>query len=128
MTTIERMLLDNWYTYKKLKLVCIRAWCNGCWGKWGFNFTKFMAHLPYFDSKKWNKLLNDLTLICNMHDIWYYEWGWFVDYIKANYKFAKNVFLLIHWTNLLVRVFILIILFVWTTLFWFKYFNWKRWI
>jgi len=121
MKTIEQIVNENWYTIKELKKC---KYCNWCGWKWGINFELLMKSLPYFRKDKGKQLLEDLHLLCNMHDIWFHKWWWVVDFIKANYKFALWVCELIYWTKTIDRWLIFIIIFLGTTLFWRKYFNW----
>jgi len=125
MKTIDKIIKDNWFNRNEL-IICKQNWiCNWCWWKGWFNFTKALNKLPYFQSDKEKQLLFDLELICNMHDIWFNKWWTFLDFIKYNFKIADNIIILLHWTNSLYRIFIFISVFLWTTLFGWKYFNKK---
>ena len=124
MSTIEQIVAENWYTIEELK-ECERKWiCNGMGWKWGIQWTNLMRALPYFQGEKEKKLLEDLDLISDMHDIWFHKWWWILDFIKANYKLALGVCRLIYWTKTIDRILVFIIIFLSTTLFWRKYFNW----
>jgi len=118
MNTIKQIISDNWYTIEQLKKC---KHCNGCWPK-KHNFFKY---LPKFDNSKFDKLKQDMNLICNIHDDMYYK-GWNIfDFLKANYILWENIMRLAHWTNLTWRIIIFFIFFLGTTLWGFRYFNWK---
>ena len=76
-----------------------------------------------YDINKQEYLLYDLDFICDIHDLQYWKGGWIFSYIKANYILAKNMYTLLHWFNC--RKILFIVVFLWTTLFGFKYYNWK---
>lgn len=125
MKTIDQIITDNWFIRNEL-IVCKQSGiCNWCWWKWGFNFTKALNKIPYFNSNKKQELLFDLSLICNMHDLQYNKWWTFLDFINYNYILANNVMRLFHWTNSIARMILFVLIFWWTTLFWYKYFNKK---
>ncbi len=125
MKTVEEIIKRNWFTVEELK-DCFKKWiCNWIWGKGWINFDKVISWLPYFDTKKWEKLHNDLDLISCIHDYEYFKWWNVLDFLKANFKLSMNVIELLHWTKWYSRLWIFILVFWWTTMFWFKYFNWK---
>ena len=125
MTTIEQILQENWCSILEYKK-CIKSWvCNWIWWKGWINFDKLINKLPYFDTTKWKKLHQDLDYLSMCHDLSYNK-GWnLFNFLKANYILWKNVIKLIHWTNLFWKVLVFLCIFLWTTLFGFKYYNWK---
>ncbi len=119
MKTIEKIIQENWYTIKDLQDCVKQKICNWCWWKW-HNLLKL---IPNFDDTKWEKLKADMNLICNIHDKTYNK-GWkLFDFLKANYILWKNMNELFYWTKF--RLLIFSVFFLWTTLFGFKYYNWK---
>ena len=125
MRTIERILKELWTTEKEIRIKCKEIWCNGCWWKGGFNYTEYLRSLPYFQKEKEQRLLEDITLLCNYHDLLYSKWWKLKDFIRANYIFVSSIITLLHWTNILWRLFIFIVIFIWMTIWWRKYFNFK---
>jgi len=123
MNIITKILKNNWYTKEQLKQYEKDWICNWAWWKWGIDFDSLLKSLPYFRKSKWKKLLEDFNYISDIHDIAFYNWWWYSDFIRVNYKLSINTFKLLYWTNIIHRVFIFILLFVMTTLFWKKYFN-----
>jgi len=107
----------------EISIECKKYWCNWCWWKWGINFGGLMKALPYFNEWKWKRLLQDLTYLCNWHDIQFWKWWSYFDFVRANFLFSYWVFKLIHWTRLFYRIVIFIVLFLWLTFKWKKYFN-----
>ena len=125
METIRKILKANWYTEEDLLEKEINWICNWCWPKWD-KFFPIIKIDPKYDKTKEENLLYDLDFICDIHDLDYNK-GWFIlDFIKANWKLANNIFTLIYWTNIILRVIIFIVVFCWTTLIWWLYFNWIR--
>ena len=121
MTTIEQIIKENWYTIYELKKYYKEWRVNWFWPK-HYNLFKY---LPRFNSKKFFQLKLDLNLIADIHDLSYNKWWNVLDFIKANYILWKNVIRLLHWTNFFWRLLVFLWLFLWTTLFGFKYFNWE---
>lgn len=104
--------------YKKLTSNHIRllkeAWIvNGCWWKGGWNFDKIIYDsillLPNFNKEKADKLFEDIQKICCSHDIAFFLQLWFT---TSNYKMAKDIFHLLHWTHFWQRLSIWIIVFI----------------
>lgn len=73
---------------------------NGIWGQ-GKNIEAILLAnielLPWFDQNKSEALLEDIRAIADEHDIDYRLQLWFY---KANYKFAKKLFFLLHWSGI----------------------------
>ena len=126
MQTIDKILLNYWLNRDILQEKCRKYGCNGCGWKWGIDFENLLKSFPKFREDKWKKLLQDLHLICNLHDIWFAKGGWYIDFIKANWLFAKNVKQLVHWTNKKYRWALFVFVFLLTTCFGWKYFNWNK--
>ncbi len=122
MRTIEQIVTENWYTIEELK-EC--KYCNWCWWKGGINFELLIKSLPYFKKDKGKQLLEDLHLLCNMHDIWFYKWWNLIDFFVVNLIFSVWVYRLLHWTLFIVRLFLFVILYLLLNLFGIRYFN--RW-
>jgi len=133
MSTIELIVKDNWNNIFDLIKYNDRWLCNWCGGQWWFSFTKMFNNLisirekykilqyiifPTLDKNKLSQLNFDMSLLCCMHDIDYWQHNWF---IKSNYKLAKNIIRLFHWTKWWIVLWILT--FLWTTIFWYKYYN-----
>ena len=121
MKTIEKILAKYGVDASTLKT---DKNCNWCWWKWGIDFDNLMEALPYFRQDKGQKLMQDLRLVCCLHDLCFTRWWNWKDFLKCNWQFAKNVYQLINWTKWIYRIIIFIVLFLWTTLFGKKYFNW----
>jgi len=104
----------------------IMAWC---WWEWGFKFSTIrdrVSKLPFVDSSKLEKLYYDIeTKCCNPHDDRFENWGWLIAFLRANYIFALDTISLLHWTTVMWRLAIFLLLFIWTSTLGIKYFNWK---
>ena len=84
-----------------------------------------IIELPYFDTEKYTKLLNDFEdTAVNLHDIDYYIWWNYLDFTIANIKLAYRTYKLLTWTNWYKRVGIFILVFIVTQKFWKKHFSW----
>ena len=124
--TINRIIKENWFTRTDIS-VYRKMWvCNWAWWKGWIKWTKLWSLLHWFQTKKGKQLLIDIDLISDMHDIRFYLWWWLFDFIKANYKFCLNMMQLLWWTNTPSRLLLFIILFLWVTIFWIKYFTWNK--
>lgn len=132
MKTIEKIVIENWYDVFDLLKAQWKE-CNWCWWQWWFSFTNMFNKiinlrnkykllqkiiLPTYNKDKLVILNSDLSLICCMHDKEYNKKKWF---IKSNYKLAKNICKLFHWTTY--RYILAVCTFLWTTIFWYKYYN-----
>ena len=121
--TIDRILKDsniNLHELARLKEMWI---CNGCWGKWGLNFSENLEALPYFNSDKKQNLLWDMRTVCDIHDRDFYRGEWFIDFIKANWRGWNNLIQLFHWTSSLRRLIIFLGFFLGTSILGWKYFR-----
>lgn len=71
---------------------------NGVWWEWQ-NIESIILQnielLPWYDPEKAEALLEDIRSIAVEHDIQFYFKMWFY---KANFKFAKKLFHLLHWS------------------------------
>jgi len=101
---------------------------NWCGGEGGFKFSTIknkISKLPFVNKDKLDKLYYDIEIkACKPHDDKFEKWGWILDFLKANKDFALDVISLLHWTTVISRLFIFLILFIWTSTLWIKYFNW----
>lgn len=110
------------YTIEKAR----KDWkCNWCWGKKGFNFSKYFdENIHKFKFFKFeNNFSEDLKIICDLHDLDFIKWKTFFDFIKANYILAKNIKMLLNWTWFFRKNLVSIIIFLWVTTFWWDYFK-----
>ena len=125
MSTIKKILKENWCSIWQYK-ECIKSWiCNWIWGKGWINFDKIMYWLPYFDTTRWKQLHKDLDYLSMCHDKSYNKWWNILDFIKSNYILSVNILRLIHWTKWYSKLLVFILVFGGTTMFGFRYFNWK---
>ena len=125
MKTIDKILKEAWYTKQELLECEIEGTCNWMWGKWGIQWTDELRKLKYFDSEKETKLLNDLDLVSDIHDIKFNK-GWFIiAFLIANYELCLHIIMLLHWTNTTAKVIIFILLMLWLNTFGIFYFSWK---
>ena len=103
---------------------------NWCGWEWSFKFTTLrdkLKNLPFVDKNKLEKLYYDIeTKACNPHDDKFEEWGWLTDFLRANKEFWIDVIRMLHWTTILGRLTTFLLLFLWTTLLGWKFFNWTR--
>jgi len=103
---------------------------NWCGWEGGFKFSTVrnkVATLPFVDVKKLDKLYFDIeTKACNPHDDKFEQWGWLLDFLRANKEFAIDVISLLHWTTVIWRLTTFILLFIWTSTLGIKYFKWTR--
>jgi len=125
MQTIDWIINRSLYTKETLEQCENKGICNWCGWKGGVDFEKLIQALPYFNQEKWKKLLEDLHLICNMHDLDYELWVDFFDFIKANYELAINIYYLLNWTSKFKRILMFLIVFLGTTIKGWKYFKTK---
>ena len=124
--TINKIIKDSWFTRTQLS-VYRKMWVtNWAGGKWWIKFTKELSKLPWFKKWKWKKLLADIDMVSNIHDIRFYIWTWFIQYIKANWEFSYNMLRLMWWTTVLARILLFITLFFGTSIFWVRYYNWTN--
>jgi len=122
MKTIDYILKESWVDLQELARLKKLWVCNWCGGKWGFNFSKNLESMPYFQSEKKQNLLWDMRTVCDIHDRDFYRGKTIKDFIVANYKWWLNLIQLFHWTTSWKRFIIFSLFFFWTTLFWRTYF------
>ncbi len=125
METINKILYQHWFTKQSISYICSKIWCNGCGWKWWVDFEMLLKALPYFREDKGKKLLEDLHYLCLLHDYWFYIWWNIIDFLKANFYFAKWIFKLTWRTNILARFLIFVIILISLNIFGIKYFNWE---
>jgi len=127
MKTIDKILKRRGFTEKQLLDYEMEWIANWMWGKWWIQFTDIARKLPAFESDKEQKLLYNVDLISDIHDYKYFIWWSYIDFIKANYDLSVDLFTLLHWTNIIARIFVFLLVFISTSLFGYKYFTkWKR--
>lgn len=125
MSTINKILKREWYTIDEL-IDCEFEWiCNGMWAKNWFQITDYLRWLKYFNSKKEKKLLRDMDLISDIHDIkWLKPWCIFA-FLKSNYVFCIDIVSLFYWTNTINRILLFSILFIWLNIWWVFNYKWS---
>ena len=103
---------------------------NWCGWEWGFKFTIIrdrIKKLKFLDPKKVDKLYHDIEVkVCNPHDEDFALWGGILDFYRANYMFIERLLRLLHWTNTVSRLLVFIVVFIWLSTVWVKYFNWTH--
>lgn len=125
MRTITKILKYNFNRRERRKLH--NLWLtNGCWWKWWVNFSVILKENIELLKNYWrlNNLARDINMICIEHDVefiilrkrifWFY---------KANFNFAKKLFLLLHWSNLFWRFCIFLLTFFLLCRYWKPYFE-----
>lgn len=129
MRTIDSLLRYK-FTDKQIEALKELNIINWCWGNKGFKFInlkKRIEKLPFLDKDRIDSLYTDIEQLCNYnHDIEFYLWGWFIDYIKANYLFVLNIIWLLRWTSIRWRVVLFLLMLLGLLLFGWKYFNWWK--
>ena len=120
MSTINKIIKDSWYTLSDIKMY-ENLWIANWFWPWCCNMNWLFKILHNFSKDNEQKLIADINICADIHDINYYHSKWF---IKSNYKFAYDVMRLLHWTNIFWRLFIFLILFLSTTLFGWLFYNW----
>lgn len=103
---------------------------NWCGGKWWINFDLILRQLiktfKDFLPEKWQWLFENMQKICYSHDYDFYLWWWFYNFLRANFRFWKNLFFLLSWARFRDRIWIAFFAFIMLCIFWKKYFNWKK--
>ena len=103
---------------------------NWCGGKGGVNFDLLLRRLvktfKNFLPEKWQWLFEKMQKVCYSHDYDFYLWWWLYNFIRANYRFWKNLFFLLSWAKMTERFWIALFAFIMICIFWKKYFNWKK--
>lgn len=103
---------------------------NWCWWEWWFKFILLkerVKKLDFFNPELLDKLyLSIETRACDIHDDKFKEGGWIFSFLKANWEFIIEIMKIIHWTSVLSRILIFIVLFFWLNTIWIKYFNWTK--
>jgi len=126
MGTIDFILKKNNYTKSFIYDIENKWISNWCWWKGGFNFSKFLENIkktPSFDEIKFSKFKDDLRVVCGFHDYKFFVWWNFIDFIVANLTLANDIQQLTHWRWYIRRIATFLAVFLWTTLFGWKYFN-----
>ncbi len=124
MKTIDVILKEAGYT-KKYLLKCRASGLTNWMGRKGWiGWTKQARKFKAFDSKRWNQLLNDLDLVSDIHDLEFWKWGRVIKFYKANLDLINRVLILLHWTSILRRLLVFIIMFFGLNTVWVIAFNW----
>ncbi len=123
MRTINKILRYN-FSQKKIQEM-IRDWIvNGCWGKWWFDFWKFIEdnirYFPEFLQEKLSDFKDDLFLFCVEHD---YDFHYKIGFYIANFYFARWIFYLTNWTTFWKRLSLSLIVFILLNRHWKKYYK-----
>lgn len=97
MRTIDYILEYNLTEHEKTCL--FQCWIiNGIGGEWQ-NIEKILMEnislIPSYDDSNAKQLIEDIRCIADEHDIQYRLKLWFY---LSNYKFAKKLFHLLHWS------------------------------
>lgn len=135
MRTIDKVTRREWTDLEKEQL--IKLWISNWVGwAWWVKFTKLIreildvvwVYMPWVDISKLMSYLDDLDRLANeWHDPDYYEWNTLLERLLADYRFAKWVFFLTHWTNLWIRILLFLVILIWLWKNWGKYYNyWKK--
>lgn len=102
---------------------------NWCWWEWGMNFWKIVRRnvplLPHYKRRKALELWHGIEIeVCKPHDYDFYR-GWLLlAYLWANAKFAYRFTIKFWWTNTLIQIIMLPVMFIWLNIGWVKYFHW----
>lgn len=124
MKTIDIILKEAGYTKEYLLECRASGLTNGMGRKWWIPWTKKARKFKAFDSKKWKQLLDDLDLVSDIHDLEFWEWGWFIKFFKSNMNLINRVLILLHWTSILRRLLVFTIMFFGLNTVWIIAFNW----
>lgn len=101
---------------------------SNCWIKWGFDFIVIknkIEQLPLVDTNKLDKLYWRIDKLCKSHDKDFEIWWSYLDFLRANYIFSKDLVKQLNWTSFKWRLAVFLLAFFWTTLFGWKAFNFK---
>jgi len=125
METIDYIIKKAWYESKFL-LEQRALWItNGMWAKRWINISKLLRSFPWFNKKKQAKLIDDLDLLSDLHDIDFGKPWNYKDFYKANLIYIERVLQLLHWTPVIVRLLIFILFYTVLNTMWMLHFNWK---
>lgn len=126
MRTIQKILRYNFSKEKKKEL--LEQWIiNWCWWKWWLNFDKILKsnieYVPNFLQEKAEDLFGNIKELCFEHDYDFSIWGGLFSFLKANFLFARWIYLLMNWTHLNYRIAVFLIAFYLLNKHGKKYFN-----
>lgn len=131
MKTINQILKNSWYT-KEFLLECEKIWrCNWCWWKGWIQWTKQLRKLKFFNSNREQKLLDNLDLVSDIHDIDFENndskniFESIKAFYIANYNLIIRILQLLYWTTKTGRLSVFLLAFFWLNIFWIRFFNWK---
>jgi len=133
MRTIERLLPYN-FTDEEKQILENKGYANWCWWAKGLSFDKIFKAIIYvvkkadkFKAKKLKRLIKDIQLLCSYrHDIDFTLWWNLKDFYKDNMKFIEWILALLHWSNVITRAFVFIILFLGLNIFWLRFFKFRK--
>jgi hypothetical protein len=122
MRTIHSILEYNLTEREKIAL--FEAWIiNGIGGEWQNIEAVLRANielLPWYDNNKADSLFKDIQELAVEHDIQFKFKMWFR---YSNYKFAKKLFHILHWSSFWKRLAVAIIAYILLTRYWKKFYN-----
>lgn len=123
MSAINKILTLHKTNLIELETLEIDWYINWIWWEWWLKFDElvksFCINASNFDLDKWNKLFDDIRILANLHDMNYYYKKWF---IKSNYYLSRDLYILLNWMNWFKRVWIALLIFTLTMIYWRKYY------
>ena len=135
MRTIDKLIWRDWTDNEKKMLIDLKI-SNWVGWAWWVKFTKniremldlWLVFIPNVNLSKSYQYLDDLDRLANeWHDPDYYEWNTLLQRLLADYRFAKWVFFLTHWTALWIRILLFLIILIGLWRKWGKYYNyWEK--
>jgi len=133
MRTIDK-ILPYIFTPEEKKILQDKGFANWCWWAKGFSFDKIFKSIIYivkkadkFKVKKLKKLIKDFQLLCSFwHDIDFSLWWNLKDFYKANMRFIAWILALLHWSNIITRIFVFIILLLGLNILWLRFFKFRK--
>jgi hypothetical protein len=103
-----------------LKQSGIYNWIGGEWENIEDLLVMAIELIPWFDIVKTEKLVDDMRQLAVRHDIeYYFKLGFYI----ANFRFAKWLFHLLHWSSFLKRLWVALIAFKILNKFWKKHYD-----
>ena len=128
MENIIKRYKNTWYLTQDDIAILKKEWVIN-WIGWEWAPLKPIIYaildLPYFDTDKWHKLLQDIEEYpVAYHDFDYYIWWNYRDFTKSNLKFASRIWKLTKRTSTRQRIGIFLLAFFITQIGWKKYWAW----
>ena len=133
MNTKVTSIIDTYIKYNTLSDNDIKTLLkfkiiNWLWWEWAYlkNIALSLANLPYFDTAKSKKLVEDIEYKYSYrHDLAYVIWKTYIDFTIANIRLALWIFSLTWWTKWYERLWLTLSVFAFTQTIWKQYFNWE---